>query len=73
MSKRLTEKHPLYQKVKELENYMLENKISLEWDGYHFLVMDTVTGEEVLIKDIDTGEDCIEFPWMYEIKLVKEE
>lgn len=72
MIRRLTEKHPLTIKLRNLEDFMRENKISIEWDGYHMVFMDCVTGEEAYIRDMENGQECSDFPWMCETKLVKE-
>ena len=55
--KRLTEKHSLTKKLRELEDFMIERKISLEWDGYHMKFVDNVSGETATIKDNDSGEN----------------
>jgi len=71
--KRLTEAHPLTKKLRELENYMIDKKISVEWNGYQMVFMDNVTGEEAYIRDMESGEACNDFPWMCETKLVRED
>jgi hypothetical protein len=73
MAKRLTEQHLLTKKLRALEDYMTENKITLEWDGYHMVFMDNVSGEAGYIRDMESGEDCTETPHFTETKLVRED
>ena len=40
MAKILTEKHPLTEKLRELEAFMSEKQISVEWNGYRMVFMD---------------------------------
>lgn len=72
MAKRLTEAHPLTKKLRVLEDYMFDNKVSLEWDGHHMVFMDNVSGETAIIKDKENSEDCPDFPWMCDTKLIRE-
>ena len=73
MAKKLTEQHPLTKKLRALEDYMSENKVSIEWDGYHMIFMDNETGETAHIRDNESGEVCSDIPWMCETKLVRED
>ena len=70
MAKRLTEKHPLMVKLRALERYMDDEKISIEWDGYHMVITDTDTGESAMYRDMESGYDVCEFPYMMETKLI---
>jgi len=70
--KRLTEKHPLTKKRRELEIFMSEKQISIEWNGYRMIFMDCKTGEEAYIRDNETGEECNDIPWLCETKLVRD-
>jgi hypothetical protein len=72
MATRLTEKHPLTKKLRELETFMSEKKIRVEWNGYRMVFMDDVTGEEAYIIDNESGEDCSDIPFMCETKLVRD-
>jgi len=72
MTKRLTEKHPLTIKLRALESYMDESKISIEWDGYHMVITDTDTGESAMYRDAESGEHLPELPYMMETKLTRE-
>lgn len=72
MAKRLTEKHPLTKKLRELEAFMSEKQISVEWNGYRMVFMDCKTGEEAYIRDNESGEECNDIPWMCETKLVQD-
>lgn len=71
MAKRLTENHPLQKKVRQLEQYMEELGLSIEFDGYHLLISDRETS--CIYKEADTGEYATEFPLMTESKLVMED
>jgi len=71
MTKRLTEVHPLTIKLRALENYMDELKISIEWNGYHMVIRDTETNEHGIYRDLDSGEDISEFPHIMESKLIR--
>tara|TARA_X000001382_G_C3034094_1_gene135721 strand:- start:68 stop:289 length:222 start_codon:yes stop_codon:yes gene_type:complete len=73
MAKRLTEKHPLTEKYRKFEDFMIENKISVEWNGYRMVFMDNVTGETAYIRDAESSEECNDLPWMCETKLVRED
>ncbi len=70
MAKKLTEKHPLYKKVEELEKFMNKLGIQLEWDGYHLVVTDTENNVTAMYRDMESGDDITEFPYGFEIKLV---
>ena len=70
--KRLTEKHPLTKKLRDLEIFMSEKQISIEWNGYRMIFMDCKTGEEAYIRDNETGEECNDIPWLCETKLVRD-
>ena len=73
MAKRLTEKHPLLKKLRDLENFMDENKISVEWDGYRMIIRDNESGIEAEYKDKESGEFCQEIPYLTETKLIIED
>lgn len=70
MAKRLTENHPLYQKVEKLEKFMHELGITLDYDGYHLNITDNETGVVVCYRDKEGGEDISSFPYFAETKLV---
>lgn len=72
MAKKLTEKHPLSQKVEKLEKFMSELGISFEWDGYHMLVNDTETGISAAARDAESGDDIQNVPYGFEVKLIIE-
>ena len=72
MAIRLLEKHPLTKKLRELEAFMSEKQISVEWNGYQMVFMDCNSGEEAYIKDNESGEACNDIPWMCETKLTRE-
>ncbi|MEE9451044.1 MAG: hypothetical protein V3V72_13425 [Ignavibacteriaceae bacterium] len=69
--KRLTELHPLMKKLRALEAYMDQQKISVEWNGYDMQVTDTETNEAAYLKDCDNGEALTELPYMMETKLIR--
>lgn len=71
MAIRLTKHHPLTKKLRELEEFMGEKKISIEWNGIRIILIDNVTGEEAYIQDNESNENCVEIPWGCETKLVK--
>jgi len=71
--KRLTERHQLTKKLRELENFMLDKKISLEWNGYRMVFMDSETGEDAYIRDEESNEECNEMPHFCETKLIRED
>lgn len=71
MRVRLTEKHPLDIKLRKLEDYMNENGITLEWNGYNMVFKDE--NESAYLKDNDNGEPCMEVPYICENKLVQED
>lgn len=73
MATRLLETHPLTKKLRVLEEFMMDQKISLEWNGHQMVFMDNVTGEEAYVKDNESGEACFDFPWLCETKLIREE
>lgn len=72
MALRLTNKHPLDKKFRMLEEFMMENKISVEWNGYRMVFMDAETGEEAIVKELDGGQDVMELPYFTETKLIQE-
>jgi len=72
MAKRLTEKHSLTKKLRELETFMSDKQISVEWNGFRMVFIDCNTGEEAYIRDNESGEECNYIPWMCETKLVQD-
>lgn len=70
MAKRLTEKHPLSQKVVKLEKFMSELGISFEWDGYHMVVTDCETNVSACYRDAESGDEIQNIPYGFEVKLV---
>ena len=70
MAKRLTENHPLTQKVEKLEKFMNDLGISFEWDGYHMNITDTETNVSAVYRDKESGEEVTTIPYGYEVKLV---
>jgi hypothetical protein len=70
MSIRLAESHTLVEKLRELENFMIENGITLEWDGYHMIFSDN--NFKAFIRDSDNGSECNMIPHTLETKLVSE-
>lgn len=73
MAKRLTEEHPLTQKLRKLEAAMAEIGIALEWDGYRMKAMCTQTGESANYRDAESGEALTEVPSFMESKLTRDE
>lgn len=73
MAKLLTEKHPLTIKLRALESYMYEAKISIEWDGHHMIITDTETGKSAMYRDAGNGEHLPELPYMMETILTRED
>jgi len=71
MAIRLLENHPLTKKLRELEKYMRENNLRLDWNGYQMIFHDDNTNKEAIIKDADSSEPCYDFPSAFETKLVK--
>lgn len=70
MAKRLTEAHPLTQKLRQVEKLMDSLNMKIEWDGYRLNISDENT--TAIYKDIEGGEESM-FPCMFESKLVIEE
>lgn len=73
MAKRLTEKHALTIKLRALEAYMDNAKISIEFDGFHMIITDGDTGKSAMYRDSESGEDLPIFPHMMETKLIRED
>jgi len=71
MAKRLTEHHPLTQKLRKLEAFMEELGIGLEWNGYQMVVSCQETKEEALLLDQESGKVVIEVPSHFESKLIR--
>ncbi len=69
--KRLTETHPLMKKLKALELYMDEMKISIEWNGHEMIVTDAETNQAAYLRDNDSGESLTELPYIMETKLIR--
>jgi len=70
MAKRLTEAHPLMQKLRQVEKLMDNLNVKIEWDGYRLNVSDDNT--TAIYKDVEGNEET-SFPCMFESKLVIEE
>ena len=71
MKVRLTEIHPLDIKFRELEKFMEDNDLALEWNGCQMIFKSGV--EQAYIRDNDSGEPCMEVPYICETKLVIED
>ena len=70
MASKLTENHPLSKKVNELEVFMQEKGMKLDWDGYHLNVIDTETNVSAVYREKESGSELTEFPYMFETKLI---
>ena len=70
MATRLAESHSLMRKLRMLEDFMIENEITLEWDGYHMIIIDNKLGNTAFIRDSDNGSECNMIPHTLETKLV---
>jgi hypothetical protein len=68
---KLTEKHPLAIKYRELENFLEEKGLALDWDGYHLVIEDVDSGVQAFIRDADNGRDCMNLPYLLETLLIK--
>ena len=69
MAKRLTDKHPTYQKLLRLEALANELGLQIEYDGYRMWVVDNERGDRFVYKDIE-GVEVSEWPCTFEWKLV---
>jgi len=68
MATRLAESHSLMKKFRMLEEFMIENGITIEWDGYHMIFSDN--NFKAFIRDSDNGSECNMIPHTLETKLV---
>jgi hypothetical protein len=73
MASKLTENHPLRQKLDALERFMNETHIALDWDGYHLNVTDTQTNVTAVLKCSDDNSYEMTLPTFSENKLVIED
>jgi hypothetical protein len=73
MAKRLTENHPLDKKLRKLEEFLAENKMSIQFGAYGKVFMACEeTDTTALYKDVEGGlADSI--PYFCETKLVIED
>ena len=69
MAKRLTEDHPLHQKLVKLEELANQLGIELSFNGYYAIVKDKETGLETKLLDNEGGYPVTEFPSSFEWKL----
>jgi len=71
---RLTEKHPLTQKLRELEDFMVERNIALTWNGHRLEFSaygDTVEGDYGFVREAESNEECTDFPSQFSTKLIR--
>jgi len=73
MAKKLTEKHPLTKKYRELEKFMLDNNLSIDWNGYEMTIIDNTTSKSAIIHKMDCSQSVQNIPSIVETVLIRDE
>lgn len=71
--RRFTEKHPLTRKLRGLERYLEENKITVEWGAFGLRLTDETTGVAADVRELEAGFGATELPSVVECALFQED